>query len=132
MRARLILPAFVLACALSACIAVPVVDNEPNTASCKTVTRSMSLKTVQVGANCHDEYCLAAVLTISAGSVLISGSIVLTGNTVHWLEYQGTCSDGYLNTIRQQFLKTIGRDHPESGPAALQRSLPAFGNSGIV
>lgn len=118
MRATHILAAFILACALSACIAVPVVDNESDSASCKTLTRSMSLKTVQVGANCHDEYCLAAVLTISAGSVLISGSIVLTGNTVHWLEYQGTCSDGYLNTIRQQFLKSIDRDHPKAEPAA--------------
>ncbi|MBU1426959.1 MAG: hypothetical protein KKH12_03790 [Gammaproteobacteria bacterium] len=102
-----------LACALTACVVVPVVDRYDDTPStCKTYTRSMSLKAVEMtpnNARCNDEACFAVVLAISAGSVLISGSIVLTGNTIHWLEYQGTCSDGYLNAVKEMFLKTSNK-----------------------
>ncbi len=103
--------ALALAASLAACIAVPVVDQaEP---ACQTYTRSMSLKTVGMNnVNCRDEACLAGVLAISAGSVLISGSIVLTGNTIHWLEYQGTCSDSYLNIAKQRFLDAINGPKP--------------------
>ena len=55
---------------------------------------------------------LAGVVAITAGSAVISGSIVLTGNTIHWLEYQGTCSDGYLNKAKQLFLASLGFSKP--------------------
>ena len=109
-----------LALALSSCVVVPEVDRYQDTPpDCKTYTKSMSLKTVDRksdGVVCADEGCLAAFLVISAGSVLISGSIVLAGNTLHWLEYQGTCSDGYLNTTKQLFLKSINK--PGATPEA--------------
>ncbi len=103
-----------LALALSACMVVPVVDNdEAASASCKTYTKSMSLKTVAIQpGGCTNEECLATVLVVAAGSVLVSGSIVLVGNSVHWLEYQGTCSDGYLNATKQLFLESIGNSKP--------------------
>lgn len=41
--------------------------------------------------------CLAAMgVVIPVGSLVASGSIVLVGNTMHWLEYHGTCDDGML------------------------------------
>lgn len=102
-----------LAISLSACVAVPVVDQEEAASSCKTYTKSMSLKAVQINPNCGSyNECLAVMLTVSAGSVIISGSIVLTNNTVHWLEYQGTCSNGYLNAIRQQFIDSFNKPKP--------------------
>lgn len=64
---------------------------------------------------CHDQVCLTAALAVFAGSAIISGSIVLTANTVHWLEYQGTCSDGYLNVAKQRFLDSV--DKPAPTPA---------------
>lgn len=109
-----------LAIFLSACVAVPVVDQEEAAAtSCKTYTKSMSLKAAQLSPNCgnHND-CLAVMLTVSAGSVIISGSIVLTNNTVHWLEYQGTCSDGYLNALRQEFVGSFNK--PKSLPGSGQ------------
>lgn len=99
-----------LAFTLPACVVVPTVDKyQDSSAACRTYTRSMSLKSLDLPLNgaCHDEECLAALLIISAGSVLISGSIVLTGNAVHWLEYQGTCSDSFLNAARHRFLDSI-------------------------
>ena len=47
------------------------------------------------------------IVAVSAGSLLVSGSIVVVNNTVHWLEYQGTCSEGFLNRTRQAFLDTF-------------------------
>ena len=100
---------------LCACIYVPVVD-ESESAKCNTVTKSLSLDKIDsegaISMRCRKEECavvLAGVATISAGSAIISGSIVLTGNTLHWLEYQGTCSDGYLNKVKQSFLDAIHR-----------------------
>jgi hypothetical protein len=106
--------AILLALSLSACVAVPVVDQEEASASsCKTYTKSMLLKAVQLNPNCGNlNECLAVMLTVSAGSVIISGSIVLTNNTVHWLEYQGTCSNGYLNAIRQEFIDSFNKPKP--------------------
>lgn len=41
--------------------------------------------------------CLIAASTIGVVTAVVSGSIVLVGNTVHWLEKQGKCEDGFLN-----------------------------------
>ena len=100
--------------ALSACVFVPVVDRYEDASSCKTYTKSMSLKANQMNGACKDNGCLGGVLLLSAGSVLISGSIVLIGNTVHWLEYQGLCSDGYLNVTKQLFIESVNK--PQTTP----------------
>ena len=35
-------------------------------------------------------YCILAIgVVIPAGTFVVSGSIVIVGNTLHWLEYQG-------------------------------------------
>jgi len=39
---------------------------------------------------------LAVAVGVPAVSFVVSGSAVLVGNTLHWLEYQGTCETGYL------------------------------------
>jgi len=115
-----------LVIALSACIYVPVVDeNKVSASSCETYTKSMSLKQLESQSggrqgywlNCSgNEKCYVALLTtvavVSAGSVVISGSIVGTANTVHWLEYQGTCSDGYLNIAKQRYLESENKPTP--------------------
>jgi hypothetical protein len=112
-----------LAFALSACVVVPVTDQDDiSSAKCQTYTKSMSLKALDLTDNgkgrttCHDEACLAVALAVFAGSAIISGSIVLTGNTVHWLEYQGTCSDGYLYATKQLFLESVNT--PKPAPAS--------------
>ncbi|MBI4809505.1 MAG: hypothetical protein HY799_11240 [Nitrosomonadales bacterium] len=111
-----------LALALSACVVVPVED-EIAASSCDTYTKSMSLKPVEVNlgrTNCHDEACLAVILAVSAGSLIVSGSIVLTNNTIHWLEYQGSCSDSYLNTTTQRFLDSLDDPKPISAKLLAQ------------
>jgi hypothetical protein len=120
-----------LALTLSACIVVPKIDQEEaNQSACKTYTRSMKLDVVVMNpGGCSDEYCLAAYVAVFAGSAIISGSIVLTGNTVHWLEYQGTCSDSYLNTTKQRFLDSINKSKP-APETRLNRNSPSLSHIG--
>jgi hypothetical protein len=102
-----------LALALAACaVVVPVIDNDTATTNCKTFTNSMSLKVYAENIHCNTNECAAAALAIFAGSAIISGCIVITNNAVHWLEYQGSCSDGYLNSARQQFLDSVNKSKP--------------------
>lgn len=112
---------------LSACVYVPVVDrHEAGADTCKTLTQSMSLETIELQSNisygCNHGECLAAALAtaavVSTGSAIISGSIVLTGNTIHWLEYQGTCSDGYLSRAKQLFLDSLDKLKPSPAKEA--------------
>ena len=121
-----------LALTLSACVYVPVIDEQDAaSASCKTYTKSMALETIEMHGNVVELSCsnnrdcaagaLAAVVVVTAGSAIISGSIVLTGNTIHWLEYQGTCSDGYLNKTKQLFLDSIGMEKSKPSDAILKQ-----------
>jgi len=125
--------AVVLALSLTSCVYVPVVDEPDASASCKTYTKTMSLNTIEMsekinigaGGDCGRNDCaalaLAGVIVVTAGSAIISGSIVLTGNTIHWLEYQGTCSDGYLSKAKKLFLDTIGKSKPAEAEGVKQK-----------
>lgn len=46
---------------------------------------------VNVTANCQNEECIIALLVPSVASAVVSGSIVIVGNIVYWLEKQGKC-----------------------------------------
>jgi hypothetical protein len=80
---------------LSACIVVPrtVERYDPE---CQVIARHMDLEAVQIGyiAGCSNQGCatliVAAAATVTA-SAIISGSIVVIGNTVYWFEKQGRC-----------------------------------------
>jgi hypothetical protein len=117
MRIRNTFPIISLTFALAACaVVVPVIDKDAAsaTSSCKTYTNSMSLKVYaeNIRGTCNTNECAAAALAIFAGSAIISGCIVITNNTVHWLEYQGSCTDGYLNTAKQRFLDSVSKPVP--------------------
>ncbi len=49
-----------------------------------------------LASDCHEPECLmllAPLVAISAGSLVVSGSIVVVGNTIHWIKKQGRCND---------------------------------------
>ncbi len=66
--------------------------------------------------------CLLAFgVVIPAGSFIISGSVVLIGNTAHWLEYQGRCEQGIVQRSASLFTGTAPlqqRSEPPRLPAA--------------
>lgn len=60
---------------------------------CQIVTKHLELQSVGingVGISCQNEGCLIALIP-AATSAIISGSIVLIGNVIYWLEEQGRC-----------------------------------------
>lgn len=45
--------------------------------------------------NCQGEQakaCLVVIAAVASASAVVSGSIVIVGNTIYWLERQGACS----------------------------------------
>ncbi|MBK7815486.1 MAG: hypothetical protein IPJ52_15035 [Rhodocyclaceae bacterium] len=91
------------ALALGACVYVPrtveFIDPE-----CKVVARHMVLQEVQIAAimGCANEGCVTLVVAAAATaavSAVISGSIVVAGNTVYWFERRGQCRRQSRDTV---------------------------------
>jgi hypothetical protein len=126
--------------ALAACVYVPVTEQtaeaEP---ACRTFTNKMTvmeLREIEARNNgrattAYDrrgrswgsggcgqpEACLAIIAAagvVAAGTYIVSGSVVVINNTAHWLEYQGTCSDSYLNSSKKGFFDSLGDPAPAS------------------
>ncbi len=63
---------------------------------CPTVSKQMELEPVQIAAigSCNQGDCAAQLVVVgavAAASAVVSGSIVVVGNVVHWIEKQGRC-----------------------------------------
>jgi hypothetical protein len=81
--------------ALQACVFLPRTA-EFYDAECQIAARHMELQPVQIASigGCSNQGCailLAASGATAAASAIISGSIVVAGNAVYWLEKQGRC-----------------------------------------
>ncbi|MCK5720086.1 MAG: hypothetical protein KAH84_09100 [Thiomargarita sp.] len=91
---------------ISGCFA-PAIVMENN--GCHLVTKKLKLalskeqsslliaQSISSLETCYGPECLIiyplAILAISASSIIVSGSIVIAGNTIHWVEKQGSCQD---------------------------------------
>jgi hypothetical protein len=80
---------------LQACVMVPR-TNYNYDPECRTVARQMTLEPVQVAgfggcSNSGCAYLLVLAGATAAASTVVSGSIVIVGNIVYWLENQGRC-----------------------------------------
>ena len=89
----------------TSCAFVPKIsDKQKYTENCNMFTKNLTLSATKIeGQVCNDaknndlEACLMIFgVIVPAGSFIISGSIVLVGKTLHWLEYQGTCEEGII------------------------------------
>lgn len=89
----------ILSALLTSCVFVPKVsDKQEYAEECEMLTRNLTLsaEAMHIDTDCGNgadpAACLIAFgVIIPAGSFIVSGSIVLIGNTLHWIEYQGTC-----------------------------------------
>jgi len=80
---------------LAGCIFLPrtsaVYDSD-----CEIYEKRMTLEVYQVGtlAGCSNEGCVALLVAagvVSTASAVVSGSVVVAGNAVYWLEAKGQC-----------------------------------------
>ena len=49
----------------------------------------------------------AGIITISTGTLIVSGSVVVVGNTVHWLEQQGSCDESITQKTVNGFVSGL-------------------------
>lgn len=84
---------------VSGCVFFPSVsDQQDYIDECDMLTKELTLSSELYdlhrgcGSDVNAPACyLAMALGAPAISYVVSGSIVLAGNTLHWLEYQGRC-----------------------------------------
>ena len=89
------------------CAVVPVEKSRsPRDIECGVTSHEYDLKMVQMGsvsASCDTPECILSIGLFAAAwtgfTAIVSGSIVVVGNTVHWLEQQGPCD---TDTLDQQ------------------------------
>lgn len=80
---------------LCSCIFVPRTTQRYDPA-CGITERHMTLDAYQIGAfgGCRNEGCAELLVlagAVSAASLVVSGSVVVVGEVVYWLEAKGRC-----------------------------------------
>jgi len=125
------------ACLLTvACTVVPV--KKPHSlrdSACGVSTHEYDLKMVQAGvisASCDSPECVLSIAVVAAAwtgiTAIVSGSIVLVGNTIHWLEQQGDCDiervNQQVNEMNSPLLKKGGK--PIKTKEELEREIEEY------
>lgn len=113
---------------LVACAFVPKVDNQQDYAKhCEMYTKELTLDAVSLGGfDCGgSSSCVVIASLIPVTTFLVSGSIVLVGNTVHWLEYQGSCDESLLQSSFNALIPSV-----ESESLEINREAESMENEG--
>lgn len=91
---------------VSSCSFVPKAsENQEYFAECPMLTKQLTLSVTELeGGVCDDDDDLEACLltlgvVVPVGTLVLSGSIVVAGNTLHWLEYEATCENGDRKSV---------------------------------
>ena len=80
---------------ISGCFYVPKIEENKNE-NCELITKKMTIQIKgEFPQECNDE-CLLIALGVATTSYIVSGSIAVVGNTVHWIEKKGRCEDSYI------------------------------------
>lgn len=80
---------------LQACVFVPITTTKYDE-DCHILARHMTMEPVQIAqlSSCTNSQCTDFMVVAgftAAASAVISGSIVIVGNVVYWMEKQGRC-----------------------------------------
>jgi hypothetical protein len=116
--------ALIVAASASACVVVPVVDMRADV-SCDLTTRQVTLDVQQIAAlgGCYGDACLAQLVVggvVFATSLVVSGSVAIVGNTLHWIERVRKCGrDKAQDWPQAQPLQT-----PQQAPQQTPQQTP--------
>lgn len=88
---------------LPACAFYPKTQYSEEVKRCNLNFKKLTLDVTSSSIRCQGNSksagaCVVLAGVISGGSAIVSGSIVLVGNSLHWLEKQGKCDDSFLNS----------------------------------
>ncbi len=109
---------FALTLLCTGCVILPATSaHQPYAKNCDMLTKRLMLNKPESerafgcqknmhGGNVLSCLVLAGII-IPAGSLVISGSIVLINNSLHWLEYQGSCDKAQIEENVQSFINTL-------------------------
>ena len=116
--------ALFLSLTIGSCLVIPKMENT-SLDNCELITKRWTLEFHRIDSNnecygCDDfvrgviecggevEECVAILATVSLGWTVIAGSVVVVGNTAHWLEKQGTCEDSLVkSSINKLYSSTL-------------------------
>lgn len=92
----------------TSCAFYPAVSPDQSYANdCEMKTRKLTLENEQLGFfDCNQgsaEACLILVAGVPVATLAVSGSVVLLGNTLHWVEYHGRCETGFVSKTLSKF-----------------------------
>jgi hypothetical protein len=81
---------------LQGCVVLPATVEDFDL-DCQVVTHHMVLQTVQLAEinHCANQSCLVLVVgaaATAAASLIVSGSVVVVGNAVYWVEKRSSCT----------------------------------------
>ena len=86
---------FVVIFFVSGCFYVPKIEENKNE-NCDLITKKMTIEiSGEFPQGCNDE-CLLIALGVASTSYIVSGTITVVGNTIHWIEKQGRCEDSFI------------------------------------
>jgi hypothetical protein len=94
---------FIIITSLSACAVYPKTKHDLDNARCQLHTKKFSLDATSIKTKCSSgsahggALCIAVMGLVGVTTAVVSSSVVILGNTVHWIEKQGKCSDSFLN-----------------------------------
>ena len=109
---------------IGSCLVIPKTEHS-SVSNCELITKSWTLEFHGIGSNnecygCDDfvrgvlecggevEEWGVFVATVSLGWTVIAGAVVVVGNTVHWLEKQGSCEDSKVRiSINKLYSSTL-------------------------
>lgn len=119
---------------LAGCVVVPRQTTSYNE-DCQIVQKHLklgvALLTDKPPLDCSNEkecaMLLAVYAGVAAGTAVVSGSIVLVGNTVYWLEEQGRCDWPVAEKLKQ-FPQALGVPLPWTQPGT-QPVIPVSAES---
>ena len=124
MKTPIFILIFFLSIIIGGCLVISKTENSIVN-NCELVTNKWTLEIYNIGSNneCYgcDEFvrgilecggevveCVAIGANVSLGWTVIAGSVVVVGNTVHWLEKQGSCEDSLIkSSINKLYSSTL-------------------------
>jgi len=94
---------------LLSCTVSPKVMHDSDNESChlETKMRALKIKEELKGGSRADPITLAVASIYTATTTIVSGSIVLVGNTVHWMEKQGKCDDAFILKTYNEYIEPL-------------------------